>query len=83
MDSVIFSSTPLLVLYGAAILLCIFDLIKRASGYVFPVISAVIFTGTTIYALILGAGYEELGIVVLVFLLLNLGAYMKNKGDGQ
>lgn len=83
MDSVIFSSVPLLVLYGGAMALSIFDLIKRASGYVFPVISAVIFTGTTIYALILGAGYEEVGIVALVFLLLNAGAYMRNRGDGQ
>lgn len=83
MESVIFSSTLLLVLYGIAIILCVFDLIKRASGYVFPVISAVIFTGTTIYALILGAGYEEVGIVTLVFLLLNAGAYVRNRGDKQ
>ena len=81
MDGVIFSSTILLVLYGIAIGLCLFDIIKRASGYVFPILSAMIFTGTTVYAFILGAGYEEAGLITLVFLLLNLGACARKKGD--
>ena len=83
MESVIFSSTLLLILYGIALILCIFDLIKHASGYVFPILSAMIFVGATIYALILGAGYDEVGIVVIVFLLLNLCSYARHKGATQ
>lgn len=81
MESVIFSSPLLLILYGVAIFFCIFDLIKRASGYIFPVISAIIFVGTTVYAFLLGAGYVEVGVVVLIFLALNLGAMFVHKGE--
>ena len=81
MESVIFGSPLLVFLYGIAALICIFDLFKRASGYVFPLLSAVLFVGTTIYAMLLGANYEELGIVVLIFLALNLTVYSRHKGD--
>lgn len=79
MESVIFSSPLLLVLYGVAILMCIFDLIKRDSGYIFPMLSAAIFVGTTIYALLLGAGYAEISIVILVFLALNLSVFFVHR----
>ena len=36
MESVILSSPLLLISYGIALFLCIFDLIKHSSGYVFP-----------------------------------------------
>lgn len=71
----------LIVLYGVALLICIFDLIKRASGYVFPILSAAIFIGATVYAFLLKASYEEIGLIVLVFLTLNLSAYLRHKGD--
>lgn len=83
MEGVIFSSTLLLVLYGTAILLSIFDMVKRASGYLFPVLSVIIFTGTTVYALLLGAGYDEVGLVTLIFLLLNLTSYMRRRGGKE
>lgn len=81
MTNVIFGSPLLIGLYAVALLLCIFDLVKRASGYVFSIISAAIFTGTTIYAALLGAGYYEIGLVALVFLALNLGAFLRHRGD--
>lgn len=83
MESIIFASPVLLIMYGVAILICIFDLIKRASGYVFPILSAAIFVGATVYAFLLGASYEEVGIVILVFLALNLVSYMRHKGDNK
>lgn len=83
MKSVIFSSEILILLYGAAILLCVFDLVKKASGYVFPVLSAVVFSGATVYAVLLGAGYEELCLVTLMFLMLNLGTYAKRRGGDK
>lgn len=81
MECVIFGSPTLMLLYGAALLICIYDLVRRASGYVFSVLAAAIFVGTTVYAFVLGAGYEEVGIVTLAFLALNLGGVMRSRGD--
>jgi len=81
MTSIVFSSPLIAILYAIAALFCIFDLIKRASGYVFSIISAVIFVGTTIYAFLLGAGYEEVGLVALIFLMLNLAVFFRHRGD--
>lgn len=84
MDSVILSSPLLLVLYDVAMLICIFDLIKRVTGYIFPILSAVIFVATTVYAILLGAGYVEVSIVVLIFLALNLGVFFVHReGDDK
>lgn len=80
MESVILGSPVLLILYGLALLLCIFDLIRRASGYLFPILSALIFVGATVYAFLLGAGYEELGLVTLIFLALNIGDFVRTGG---
>lgn len=80
MKSVILGSPVLLILYGLALLLCIFDLIRRASGYLFPILSALIFVGATVYAFLLGAGYEELGLVTLIFLALNIGDFVRTGG---
>ncbi len=83
MESVILGSSLLVVLYGIAMLICIFDIFKFASGYVFPLISALIFAGTTAYAVIIGASLEEIGAVTLVFLALNLVAFIRNRGNCQ
>ena len=81
MESIILNSPLLLLLYGAAILMCIFDFIKRNLGYIFPMLSAVIFVGATIYALLLGAGYVEISNVILIFLALNLSLFLMHKWD--
>ncbi len=80
MESVILSSPILLVLYILSLLLSLYDVVRKTSGYVFPLLSALVFTGTTAYALILGAGFEETGLVVLIFLAVNLGAFAKTGG---
>ncbi len=80
MQSVIAGSPLFLLLYGAALLLLIFDLVKRSSGYGFPILSAVLFTGTTIWAMISGAGYEEVGMMVLIFLVLNVFGFLRSGG---
>ncbi len=79
METVIFASPLLLTLYGVALLICIFDLVKRDSGYFFPILSAALFVGTTVYACLLGAGYAEVSIVTLVFLALNLTVYFMHR----
>ncbi len=79
MEIVIFGSPLLLTLYGVALLICIFDLIKRDSGYILPIASAGIFLGTTVYACLLGAGYVEISIVTLVFLALTLTVFFVHR----
>ena len=81
MESVIFSSPYLLVAYGIALFFCIFDIVRRSSRYVFLLLSAVICIGTSIAAFLMGAGYTEIGIVMLVFLALNLISFIRHKGD--
>ncbi len=81
MESIIFSTPLLLILYGVALFLSIFDLFRRASGYLFSILSALLFTGATCYALLLGASYEEAGLVTLVFLALHLAAHARSGGN--
>lgn len=79
MESIIFGSPLLLTLYGLAFLICIFDLIKRDSGYILSLVSAAIFVGTTVYACLLGAGYVEISIVTLIFLALTLTVFFVHR----
>lgn len=81
MESVILNSPIILIGYGLALFFCIFDIVKRSSGYVFPLISVFICLGTTIYALICGATMYEVGSVIILFLVLNLSAFKGNKRD--
>lgn len=83
MTSVILSTPILILLYGAALLLCVYDLIRRATGYVFPLISALLFAAATVLSVCLGAGLAEVGGAALIFLALNLGASFKWGGDGK
>ena len=70
-ESVILSSPLLLILYGLALAVNLFDIVKK-TGFFLPVLSAFLTVGTTAYALILGAEPGEAATVLMVFLLLNL-----------
>ena len=67
-DSVILNSPVLLLLFSAALGLCMFDRLRRATRGWFSVLSAILAVGSAAYALILGAGTGE----VLTVLLLQL-----------
>ena len=70
-DSVLLN-TPVLLLIAAALFLCLFDkLCKATRGWV-TVASAVLAVGAAAYALLLGAGTGEVLTVLLLFLCLNL-----------
>ncbi len=73
MDSVILSSPLALLLYGAALFLCLFDRQYQASKGLFTILSAILSLAATAYSLILGAGLWEGATVLLIFLLLNMG----------
>jgi len=62
-----------LALYGAALFFCLFDRKYRATGWVFPLLSAGLCLAATAYSLVMGAGVWECAAVLLVFLLLNMG----------
>ena len=47
----------------------------------FSILSALLFTGATCYAFLLGASYEEAGLVTLVFLALHLAAHARSGGN--
>lgn len=82
-ESVIFNSPLLLCGYGIALFLCVFDLVKRSSGWVFPLLSGLFCLVTSGFALLCGAELTEAGTVLLVFLALNLLAYCVGEGKGK
>jgi len=79
-ESVLLNSPVLLIGYDLALFFCVFDLVKRSSGYVFPVISIVLCVITTVGAYLLGCSHQEISSVILIFLILNLTVFIK-KGD--
>lgn len=72
MESVILSTPILWIGYAIALFLCLFEIFKRATGHVFSVLSLALVLGNTVYALILNASLYEVGIVILIFLAVNL-----------
>ena len=79
-DSVIFNSPLLLILYGIALALALIELKIKATGFAMPLISFAIAVGTSIYAVLLGAPLFEVAIPLVILLLLNLfGARRKTE----
>lgn len=71
-ESTILNTPVLLLLFGAALFLCLFDKFRRDTKGWFSVLSAALTVVSAAYSLILGAGMEEVLTVLLVFLCLNL-----------
>lgn len=72
-DAVIPQLPMALLLYGAALFLCLFERRYRASRGVFLLASAALTLTASTYSLLMGAGLWETAAVLLIFLLLNLG----------
>ena len=69
---VVFNHPLILVLYGIALALALFELFSKLTGYVLPIISFAIVVGASIYGLLVGAGLLEIAIYLAIFLLINL-----------
>ena len=69
---VVFNHPLILVLYGIALALALFELFSKLTGYVLPIISFAIVVGASIYGLLIGAGLLEIAIYLVIFLLINL-----------
>lgn len=72
-ESVILQLPLALLLYGAALFLCLFERRYRATRGIFFLLSTALALGASAYALIWGAGLWETAAALLPFLLLNLG----------
>ena len=70
-ESVILGNPLLLVLYGLALAISVYDKWKP-TGIILPVLSALIVVGTSAYAILLGASLFETAAAVMVFLFVQL-----------
>ena len=78
-ESVILSSPLLLVLYGIALGLTVYDNLKK-TGMILPVLSAFIAVGASVYALLSGASlYEVAAAVSIILIVLLAGAWRKKE----
>lgn len=74
-ESTILNTPILLLFFGIALGLCLFDRVYRNTRGWFTLCSAALAVGTAAYALILGAGMGETVTVLLLFLRMNLGGW--------
>jgi hypothetical protein len=82
-DTVIFNSPYLVMGYVVALFFCLFAIKRRGSGYIIPIISTLLCVGTSAVAIILGASYYEICIVILIFLFLNIYALLGRGGKNK
>ncbi len=80
--SVILSTPILWIGYGTALFLCLYEILKKATYNLFSLLSIVLTLASTVYALILGASLYEVGVVILIFLVINLIPNIKS-GNGS
>lgn len=73
MESVILQTPLVLVLYGVALSLCLFDRHYKATKGILTMVSTAATIGATVYAILMGASLVECATVLMVFLLANMG----------
>lgn len=78
-ESVIFGSPILMVLYGLALAVTIFEKVKR-TGAVLPWIAAIIVMVTSGLAIVMGASLQETAAVIVLFIIVNLMKLKEEKG---
>ena len=73
MDSTILQLPLVMILYGVALMLCLFDRSKKATGGLFTILSTALAVVGTVYALLMGTPLTECATVLMIFMLLNMG----------
>ena len=68
----IINNPIILILYSIALCLCVLEVVKKFTGYILQIISAVIVIATSAYAIFWGVNFYEVGCVLIIFLILNL-----------
>ena len=72
-ESVILQLPMAMVLYGLALALCLFDRHYKATNGILTILSTAMAVGATAYAILMGTPLTECAVVLMVFLLLNMG----------
>lgn len=72
-DSVILKLPLALLLYTAALFLCVYDLRYKGTRGACTVLSAILVVAATGYSLLMGASLAEGSTALLAFLLMNMG----------
>ena len=70
---IILQQPALLLAYGAALFLCLFDRITGKTKGLFTFFSAVVVMAATAFLLLFGAQLYEASTILILFLLLNMG----------
>lgn len=78
-ESVLINNPVVLLGFAIALALSVFSLIKKAHLAV-TLIAVLVFTGTMIYALLVGMDLYEAGTVAALFLIVNLVPLWNKKG---
>lgn len=75
--------TPfVLVGFGVALFLCLFERSRPVPGAVLPLLSAAVAVATLIYAFLHGASLQEVLLVLLIFFAIHLSAFAGRGDDG-
>lgn len=73
MESMILQLPLAMILYGIALMLCLFDRTHKATGGAFTLLSTAVAVVGTVYALLMGTPLTECATMLMVFMLLNMG----------
>lgn len=74
-DSIFFDTPILIIGFVLALALMLFELRTKSTGYVCPALSALITIGMIIYGLFKGATYQELVIIIAIFVVITLVSF--------
>ncbi|MBQ7226814.1 MAG: hypothetical protein IJX05_00255 [Clostridia bacterium] len=80
-NSVILNSPIILVLLGVAVLLSVFNAVKRPKTFIIALIALVLVVVAITYAIIMKASLQEVIIVLLLFVVLNLFGFKKEERE--
>ena len=74
MENFVILQLPLAwVLYGVALVLCLFDRKRKDTGGVLPLVSTAVTVLATAYVILMGATLAECAVVLMAFALLHMG----------
>ncbi len=78
MEGVLFQSPFILGGFVLAIVLMVFELRTKSTGYVLPAISVMLTVADIVYGVLRGVTLQEIAIVLMVFIIINLTAFKFN-----
>ncbi len=80
MEGILFQSPFILGGFILAIVLLVFELRTKSTGYILPVISVALTVADVVYGILRGVTLQEIAIIFMVFIIINIVAF---KSDGE